>query len=89
MDVHKNVRLTPKGRKAMARSVVNDGLSNTPVARLHRSTPKTVAKCAGRYRELGVEALRRQRYTMDQIAAEAGLSRSTWAGSPSIFSGVA
>ena len=102
MDVHNNARLTPKGREAMARSVVDDGLSNAQVARLHRSTPKTVAKWAGRYRELGfdglrdrssrphssprqtplatcdgVEALRRQRYTMDQIAAETGLSRAT------------
>ena len=102
MNVHNNARLTPKGREAMARSVVDDGLSNAQVARLHRSTPKTVAKWAGRYRELGVdglrdrssrphssprqtslatcdgvEALRRQRYTMDQIAAETGLSRAT------------
>jgi len=102
MNVHNNARLTPKGREAMARAVVDEGLSYSEVARIFHSTSKTVAKWAKRYREWGldglrdrssrphslpsqtppatcnhVESLRRQRYTMDQISAETGLSRAT------------
>ena len=33
MNVHKNARLTPKGREAMVRAVVDDGLTSTEVGR--------------------------------------------------------
>ena len=102
MDTHKNAPLTPKGREAMVRSVVEGGLSKTVAARQFNVTPKTVAKWVKRFRAEGVdglrdrssrphslpsqttaatcatvEALRRQRYTGKQIAAEVGISPAT------------
>ena len=99
MDTHKNASLTPKGREAMARSVIDGGLSRTAAARAFHTTSKTVAKWVTRFRLGGVaglqdrssrphsspsqtglvactrvEALRRQRHTGAQIAAEVGVS---------------
>ena len=58
MDVHKNARLTPKGREAMVSAVVDDGLSRAEAARRFLTTSKTVAKWVRRFRTLGVEGLR-------------------------------
>jgi transposase InsO family protein len=58
MNVHNNARLTPRGREAMVRAVVNDGLSQADVARAFNTTPKTVGKWVARFREGGAEALR-------------------------------
>lgn len=58
MNVHKNAPLTPKGREAMARSVVEGGLSKADAADQFNTTPKTVAKWVERYRAEGVEGLR-------------------------------
>ena len=44
MDTHKNASLTPKGREAMTRGVVEGGLSKAVAARPFNTTPKTVAK---------------------------------------------
>jgi transposase InsO family protein len=102
MDSHKNARLTPKGREAMVRAVVDCGLSKTAAARQFNTTPKTVAKWVQRFRVEGadglcdrsskplsspsqtvpatcaaVEALRRQRRTGNQIAAELRISPAT------------
>jgi transposase InsO family protein len=102
MDTHQNARLTPKGREAMVRAVVDCGLSKATAARRYNTTPKTVAKWVERFRVegvdglrdrsskpltspgqttpatcAGVEALRRQRYTGKQIAADLGLSEAT------------
>jgi transposase len=102
MNVHKNAPLTPKGREAMARSVVEGGLSQADAAYQFNTTPKTVAKWVKRFRAEGVEglrdrssrplslpsqtapatcavveALRRQRHTGKQIAAEVGVSPAT------------
>src|SRR6202042_2763859 len=102
MDTHKNASLTPRGREAMARSVVEGGLSKAPAAHQFNTTPKTVAKWVGRFQAEGVaglqdrssrphsspsqttpaqcaaiEALRRQRHTGKQIAAEVGVSVAT------------
>jgi transposase InsO family protein len=102
MDTHKNARLTPKGREAMVRAVVDGGLSKAAAARQFNTTPKTVANWVKRFRAEGdsglrdrssrplsspsqtapatcacVEALRRQRYTGKQIAAELGISPAT------------
>ena len=102
MNVHKNAPLTPKGREAMARSVVQGGLSRADAAYQFNTTPKTVAKWVKRFRAEGVEglrdrssrplslpsqtapatcavveALRRQRHTGKQIAAEVGVSPAT------------
>src|SRR5258708_6356427 len=99
MDTHQNASLTPKGREAMVRSVIEDGLSKASAARRLNTTPKTVAKWVERFRAEGdaglqdrsskppsqtapavcaaVEALRRQRHTGAQIAAEVGVSAAT------------
>jgi transposase InsO family protein len=102
MDTHKNARLTPRGREAMVRMVVDRGLGKAVVARQFNTTPKTVAKWVERFRAQGVEglrdrssrplsspsqtalatctqveALRRQRHTGKQIAAELRLSPAT------------
>ena len=57
MDVHKNASLTPRGREAMARSVIEGGLSKAAAARRFHTTPKTVAKWVGRFRAEGVTGL--------------------------------
>jgi len=102
MNSHKNAPLTPKGREAMVRSVLESGLSNADAAHQFNTTPKTVAKWVDRFRTEGVdglrdrssrplsspsqtvpatcaviEALRRQRHTGKQIAAEVGVSAAT------------
>jgi transposase InsO family protein len=58
MNVHKNAPLTPKGREAMVRSVVEGGLSKADAAFQFNTTAKTVAKWVKRFREDGVEGLR-------------------------------
>src|SRR6202789_231426 len=102
MDTHKNASLTPRGREAMARSVMEGGSSKAAAARRFNTTPKTVTKWGARFRAEGaaglrdrssrprsspsqaapaicarVEALRRQRHTGEQIAAEVGVSAAT------------
>jgi len=102
MDTHKNAPLTPKGREAMVRSVVEEGLSEAAAARRFNITSKTVSKWVKRFRAEGVSglqdrssrphslpsqtpaaacaavaALRRQRHTGKQIAAEVGVSPAT------------
>ena len=58
MDVHKNARLTPRGREEMVRAVVERGLTKAAAARSFNTTPRTVAKWVARFREGGAEALR-------------------------------
>jgi transposase InsO family protein len=102
MDIHKNAPLTPKGREAMVRCVIEGGLGKAAAARQFNTTPKTVAKWVERFRAGGVdglrdrssrplslpsqtavatcaviEALRRQRHTGKQIAAEVSVSAAT------------
>jgi transposase InsO family protein len=102
MNSHKNAPLTPKGREAMVRSVIEAGLKKAATAVQFNTTAKTVAKWVERFRAEGVdglrdrssrphslpsqtvpatcatvEALRRQRYTGKQIAAETGVSPAT------------
>jgi transposase InsO family protein len=57
MDTHENASLTPRGREALARSVVEQGLSNATAARRFNTTPKTVAKWVARFRAEGVVGL--------------------------------
>jgi transposase InsO family protein len=57
MDTHKNARLTPKGREAMVRAVVDYGLSKAAAARQFNTTPKTVGKWVERFRAEGVDGL--------------------------------
>ena len=58
MDTHKNAPLTPKGREAMVRCVVEGGLSKAAAACQFNVTPKTVAKWVKRFRAEGVDGLR-------------------------------
>ena len=57
MDTHNNARLTPKGREAMVRAVVDHGLRKAAAARQFNTTAKTVAKWVGRFLVLGIEGL--------------------------------
>src|SRR5215510_15957128 len=58
MDTHKNAPLTPKGREAMVRSIVEEGLSKAAAARQFNVAPKTVAKWVKRFRAEGMDGLR-------------------------------
>jgi len=58
MNVHKNARLTPKGREAMVHAVVAQGLTRAEVARRFNTTIKTVSKWVRRYLEEGLDGLR-------------------------------
>src|ERR1700692_4782060 len=58
MNSHKNAPLTPKGREAMVRFVIDGGASKAAAARQFNTTPKTVAKWVGRFRAEGVDGLR-------------------------------
>jgi transposase InsO family protein len=58
MDTHKNARLTPKGREAMIRAVVDEGLTKTDAAQRFNTTSKTVRKWVERFQALGVAGLR-------------------------------
>ncbi len=44
MDTHKNAPLTPKGREAMVRSVIEGGLTKAAAAHQFNISAKTVAK---------------------------------------------
>src|SRR5882724_1535557 len=58
MNSHKNAPLTPKGREAMVRSVIEGGLSKAAAARQFNTTPKIAAKWVERFRAEGVDGLR-------------------------------
>src|ERR1700710_2500678 len=58
MNIHKNAPLTPKGREAMVRSVVEGGLSQADAAYQFNTASKTVAKWVKRFRAEGGEGLR-------------------------------
>jgi transposase len=89
MDTHKNAPLTPKGREAMVRSVVDGGLSRAAAwvkrfraegvdgLRDRSSRPHSLPSQTPAAACATVETLRRQRYTGKQIAAEVGISPAT------------
>src|SRR5437016_13810985 len=58
MDTHKNAPLTPKGREAMVRSVIEEGLTKAVAAVRFNTTPKTVAKWVERFHAEGMDGLR-------------------------------
>jgi transposase InsO family protein len=58
MDTHKNAPLTPKGREAMVRSVVEGGLSKAAAARQFNVSAKTADKWVKRFHAEGVDGLR-------------------------------
>ena len=58
MDTHKNAPLTPKGREALVRCVIEGGISKAATARKFDTTAKTVGKWVKRFRAEGVDGLR-------------------------------
>jgi len=54
MNIHKTAPLTPKGREATVRSVVEGGLSQADAVYQFAKTPKTVAKWVKPFRAEGV-----------------------------------
>jgi len=58
MDTHKNAPLTPKGREAMVRSVIEGGLTKSTAAVQFNVSAKTVAKWVKRFGAEGVDGLR-------------------------------
>ena len=57
MDVHKNAPLTPCGREAMVRRVVEDGQTPAAVSEAVGVCPRTVRKWVTRFRSEGVAGL--------------------------------
>jgi transposase InsO family protein len=57
MNIHKNAPLTPKGREAMVRAVLDGGLTRAAAARQFNTSAKTVSKWVERFQENGVEGL--------------------------------
>lgn len=57
MNTHKNAPLTPKGREAMVRAVLEGGLTQASAARQFNTSPKTVSKWVRRFKEGGVDGL--------------------------------
>jgi transposase-like protein len=58
MNVHNNARLTPRGRDAMVRAVVDQGSTKAEAAQRFNASPKTVAKWVRRFRAEGLGGLR-------------------------------
>jgi transposase len=58
MDMHENARLTPRGREAMVRAVVDGGLPQAEAARRFNISAKTVGKWVRRFRAEGLAGLR-------------------------------
>ncbi|MGY4167767.1 helix-turn-helix domain-containing protein [Bradyrhizobium sp. USDA 4529] len=56
MDTHKNAPLTPKGREAMVRSVIEGRLTKAAAALQFNVSAKTVANWIRRFRAEGVAA---------------------------------
>jgi transposase InsO family protein len=102
MDVHKNAPLTPCGREAMVRRVIEGGQTPEAVSEAVGVCLRTVRKWVARFQVEGVaglqdrssrphrlrkptpietvariEALRRQRWTGEQIARETRVSKAT------------
>lgn len=101
MNIHKNARLTPRGRELVVRQIAS-GQTPEAAARAAGVCPRTARKWLARFKAEGVaglqdrssrphrlhrptpaasvekiEALRRQRFTGKQIAAEVGVSPAT------------
>jgi transposase InsO family protein len=89
MDVHKNARLTPAGREAMVRRVVEGGQTPQAVSEAVGVCPCTVRKWVERFRAQGVAGLRdrssrpqraRQPTPPETLARIEALRRQRWTG---------
>ena len=70
MKIHKNARLTPKGREILVRRIVNGGLRVEEAAQASGVSARTAYKWLARYRAQGRAGLR------DRIFASARLPAS-------------
>jgi len=57
MDIHQNARLTPRGREALAKTVLFEGLTLNSAAAEFKVTSRTVAKWVRRYQSEGPAGL--------------------------------
>ena len=57
MDIHKNAKLTPRGREEMVKLVIEDGWSCRRAAASYQVDPKTVSRWGDRYRSEGRSGL--------------------------------
>ena len=57
MNIHKNARLTPKGREILVRRIVNGGLRVEEVAQASGVSVRTAYKWLARYRAQGRRGL--------------------------------
>lgn len=89
MDYHQNARLTVFSREALARRVLQDGLTLKLAAASFNVSAKTAAKWVRRYREAGAAGLRdhssrprrlRAPTPDDQVARVEILRRQRWTG---------
>jgi len=89
MDVHKNAPLTPCGREAMVRRVVEDGQTPEAVGEAVGVCPRTVRKWVARFQAEGVAGLkdrssrphRLRRPTPPEVVAQIeALRRQRWTG---------
>ena len=57
MDIHQNARLTPRGREALAKTVVLQGVTLNSAAAEFKVSARTVAKWVQRYQSEGAAGL--------------------------------
>src|ERR1035438_268654 len=57
MDIHKNARLSFRSREALAKLVIEQGLTRKAAAAAFRVSPKTAGKWVERYQQAGVDGL--------------------------------
>ncbi len=57
MDIHQNARLTPRGREALAKTVLLQGVTLNSAAAEFKVSARTVAKWVRRYRTEGPTGL--------------------------------
>ena len=74
---HKNAPLTPKGREATVRSVMEPGSSKAAAARQFNTTPKTVAKWVERFHAEGVSGLRDRSSRPHSLPSQTALATSS------------
>jgi transposase InsO family protein len=89
MDVHKNARLTPAGREAMARRAVEGGQTAKALSEAVGVCPRTVRKWIKRYQAEGAAGLRdrssrphrlRRQTPAESVARIEALRRQRWTG---------
>jgi len=76
MDIHKNARLSFRSREALAKLVVEQGLTRKAAAAAFRVSPKTAGKWVERYQQAGVDGL--MDHSSRPHLSRAGCPRAWW-----------